>query len=130
MPGMPRKFTAFLPRYRKFESISLQRRVSCANLRRYRHGREFLLRPSRGRAAAMIASRSRAHVIAAAQHGVDDERADLNLLPRDGLGGKCSLVHGVARGVGEDMAVSQGQRSRGTRRMNIRHTPDTVAAPF
>ena len=27
MPGMPRKSTAFLPRYQKFESISLQRRV-------------------------------------------------------------------------------------------------------
>ena len=26
---MLRKFTAFVPRYRKFESISLQRRVQC-----------------------------------------------------------------------------------------------------
>ena len=26
---MPRKFTAFVPRYRKFESISLQRGVRC-----------------------------------------------------------------------------------------------------
>ena len=28
MPGMLRKSTAFVPRYQKFESISLQRRVS------------------------------------------------------------------------------------------------------
>jgi hypothetical protein len=27
IPGMPRKSTAFVPRYQKFESISLQRRV-------------------------------------------------------------------------------------------------------
>jgi hypothetical protein len=27
MPGMLRKSTAFVPRYQKFESISLQRRV-------------------------------------------------------------------------------------------------------
>jgi len=29
MPGMLRKSTAFVPRYQKFESISLQRRVFC-----------------------------------------------------------------------------------------------------
>jgi hypothetical protein len=29
MPGMLRKSTAFVPRYQKFESISLQRRVHC-----------------------------------------------------------------------------------------------------
>jgi len=29
MPGMLRKSTAFVPRYQKFESISLQRRVWC-----------------------------------------------------------------------------------------------------
>src|SRR5262244_1642087 len=29
MPGMPRKSTAFVPRYKKFESISLLRRVRC-----------------------------------------------------------------------------------------------------
>ena len=29
MPGMLRKSTAFVPRYQKFESISLQRRVRC-----------------------------------------------------------------------------------------------------
>src|SRR5262244_2426081 len=29
LPGMLRKSTAFLPRYQKFESISLQRRVRC-----------------------------------------------------------------------------------------------------
>src|SRR5262249_61836790 len=29
MPGMPRKSAAFVPRYQRFESISLQRRVSC-----------------------------------------------------------------------------------------------------
>ena len=29
MPGMLRKSTAFVPRYQKFESISLQRRVGC-----------------------------------------------------------------------------------------------------
>ena len=29
MPGMLRKSTAFVPRYQKFESISLERRVRC-----------------------------------------------------------------------------------------------------
>jgi len=29
MPGMLRKSAAFVPRYQKFESISLQRRVRC-----------------------------------------------------------------------------------------------------
>ena len=29
MPGMLRKSTAFVPRYQKFESISLQQRVHC-----------------------------------------------------------------------------------------------------
>jgi hypothetical protein len=29
MPGMLRKSTAFVPRYQKFESISLQRGVTC-----------------------------------------------------------------------------------------------------
>ena len=41
---MLRKFTAFVPRYRKFESISLHRRVSCElDPRRRRHvPRDFL----------------------------------------------------------------------------------------
>ena len=33
MPGMLRKSTAFVPRYRKFESISLQRRVERTSVR-------------------------------------------------------------------------------------------------
>ena len=33
MPGMLRKSTAFVPRYQKFESISLQRRVERTSVR-------------------------------------------------------------------------------------------------
>jgi hypothetical protein len=46
MPGMLRKSTAFVPRYQKFESISLQQRVNKLSVPEegYRSGRSTTLR--------------------------------------------------------------------------------------